>query len=348
MRRHMRGGAKLWVFFIVLAVAAIAAAGVLWQELNRFADAPMAIHPDAPSVVIPHGAGFNRIVDELQARKLSAAPHWFWRLQAERMHVTRDLHAGEYALRPGMTPRQLLDDMAHARVVQHRFTIVDGWSFKELREALDKAPVLKHETAAMTDAQIMQRVGAGDEKAEGRFLPETYAFVRGDSDLDILKRSYRAMNVLLKKAWANRADDLPLKTPYQALILASIVEKETGRADERPRIAGVFVRRLRRGMLLQTDPTVIYGMGAAYHGNIRKRDLETDTPYNTYVHPGLPPTPIALPGKPAIEAALHPAAGKSLYFVAKGDGSHVFSDTLAQHDRAVRCYQLKRCSGGKR
>lgn len=343
----MRGGTKLWILFIVLVVGAVAAAGVVWNEVNRFADASMAIRKDEPSIVIPRGAGFNRIVDELQARKLSAAPHWFWRMLAERMHVTRDLHAGEYALRPGMTPRQLLEDMANARVVQHRFTIVDGWNFHELRQALDQAPVLKHETASMTDAQIMQRVGAGDEKPEGRFLPETYAFVRGDSDLDILKRAYRDMNTLLKQAWASRAENLPLKTPYQALILASIVEKETGRADERPRIAGVFVRRLRRGMLLQTDPTVIYGMGDAYHGNIRKRDLETDTPYNTYVHPGLPPTPIALPGKPAIEAALHPADGEALYFVAKGDGSHAFSDTLAQHDRAVRCYQLKRCPGGK-
>jgi UPF0755 protein len=344
----MRGGARLLILLVVIVFALLAAGGVLWQELSRFSDAPMAIRPDSANIEIPKGDGFNQIVDRLQARKLSAAPHWFWRLLAERMHVTRSLHAGEYALKPGMTPRQLLADMANARVVQHRFTIIDGWTFQQLRQALDAAPVLKHVTADLTDAQIMQRLGVGDEKPQGRFLPETYAFVRGDSDLDVLKRSHAAMVKLLKQAWPNRADNLPLKTPYQALILASIVEKETGQASERARIAGVFVRRLRRGMLLQTDPSVIYGMGSAYHGNIRKRDLETDTPYNTYIHPGLPPTPIALPGKPAIKAALHPAPGKALYFVAKGDGTHVFSATLAQHDRAVRCYQLKRCVGRQR
>ncbi len=343
--RHQRGGTRLWILLIVVVFALLAAAGVLWQEINRFADAPMAIHPDSPSVVIPRGAGFHRIVDELQARELSAAPRWFWRALAERMHVTRDLHAGEYALRPGMTPRQLFEDMAHSRVVQHRFTIVDGWTFQELREALDKAPDLKHAAASMGTAQLMQRLGMNDQNPEGRFLPETYAFIRGDSDLDILRRSHAAMQDLLGKAWPRRAPDLPLDTPYQALILASIVEKETAQPSERARIAGVFVRRLERGMRLQTDPTVIYGMGASYHGNIRKRDLETETPYNTYMHAGLPPTPIALPGKPAIEAALHPAPGKALYFVARGDGTHVFSDTLAQHDQAVRCYQLKRCSG---
>jgi len=347
MRRQW-GGVRWWVLLGVVVFVLLTFAGGLWRELNRFADAPMAIRPDSPSVMIPEGAGFNRIVDLLQARKLSAAPHWFWRALAERMHVTRDLHAGEYALRPGMTPRQLLDDMAHSRVVQHRFTIVDGWTFRELRQALDQAPVLKHATASLTDAQVMQRLDLGKEKPEGRFLPETYAFVRGDSDLDILRRSHAAMQRLLKKLWPKRAGNLPLDTPYQALILASIVEKETARPDERARIAGVFVRRLRMGMRLQTDPAVIYGMGSKYHGNITRRDLETDTPYNTYMHAGLPPTPIALPGKPAIEAALHPAPGKALYFVARGDGTHVFSDTLAQHDRAVRCYQLKHCSGGQR
>lgn len=335
-----------WIVAVALLALLVAAAGVVWQEVGRFADAPMAVRPDTPPVVIPKGAGFNRIVDTLRARHLSAAPHWYWRILAERMHVTRDLHAGEYALRPGMTPRQLLEDMVHSRVVQHRFTIVDGWTFMELRHALDQAPDLKHLTASMSNAQIMRRLDLGGEKPEGRFLPETYAFVLGDSDLDILRRSHHALTRLLAELWPDRDKDLPIKTPYQALILASIVEKETAQPDERARIAGVFVRRLRLGMRLQTDPTVIYGMGASYHGNIRKRDLETDTPYNTYMHAGLPPTPIALPGKPAIQAALHPAPGKALYFVARGDGTHVFSDTLAEHDRAVRCYQLKHCKVG--
>ena len=343
--RQQRGRTWPWVLAVLALSLLVAAGGVVWQEVARFSDAPMAIRPDSPTVVIPEGTGFNRIVDTLRERHLSAAPRWFWRILAERMHVTRDLHAGEYALRPGMTPRQLFDDMAHSRVVQHRFTIVDGWDFKELRQALDNTPKLKHLTVDMSNARIMRRLGLGGENPEGRFLPETYAFVLGDSDLDILRRSHQAMDRLLKQLWPGRDKDLPFDTPYQALILASLVEKETAQPEERARIAGVFVRRLRIGMRLQTDPAVIYGMGASYHGNIRKRDLETDTPYNTYVHAGLPPTPIALPGKPAIEAALHPAPGKALYFVSRGNGTHVFSDTLAEHDRAVRCYQLKHCKG---
>lgn len=346
--KRMHGGVRIRILLGLVAFVLVVAAGVAWQEFARFADAPMAVHDHAPALEIPRGASFHQIVDTLQARHLSAAPYLFWRALAMRMGVTRDLHSGEYALRPGMTPRQLFGDMAHSRVVQHRFTIVDGWTFKALRRALDQAPDLRHLTSGASNASIMRRLGDPGENPEGRFLPETYAFVRGDSDLDILKRSHAAMQKVLKRAWANRAGNLPLKTPYQALILASIVERETARPVERREIAGVFIRRLRRGMLLQTDPTVIYGMGDAYKGNIRKRDLETDTPYNTYLHPGLPPTPIALPGKPAIEAALHPAAGDALYFVARGDGTHVFSATLAEQNRAVRCYQLKHCAGGRK
>ena len=189
----------------------------------------------------------------------------------------------------------------------------------------------------------MRSIGAGGEAPEGRFLPETYAYVKGDSDLDILRRAHAAMVRTLATLWPSRDPQLPLATPYEALILASIVERETGRADERTRIAGVFVRRLENHMLLQTDPAVIYGMGAAYAGNLRKADLTTDTPYNTYTRAGLPPTPIALPGKPALVAALHPAAGNALYFVARGDGTHVFADTLDEHNRNVDCYQRKRC-----
>jgi UPF0755 protein len=195
----------------------------------------------------------------------------------------------------------------------------------------------------MDDAALMRAIGHAGMHPEGRFLPETYAYVKGDSDLDILRRAHQAMVKTLASLWAGRAPDLPLATPYDALILASIVEKETGKPDERAQIAGVFVRRLRHHMLLQTDPTVIYGMGARYAGNIRRSDLTTDTPYNTYTRPGLPPTPIALPGKAALQATLHPAAGDALYFVARGDGGHVFSSTLAEHNRNVDCYQRKRC-----
>jgi UPF0755 protein len=267
----------------------------------------------------------------------------YWRVLATQMGVAGRLHAGEYALPQGITPRGLLEAMAAGRVLQRHVTIVDGWTFAEVRQALGRADQLTHTAASEDDAQVMKQVGFADEMPEGRFLPETYAYVKGDSDIDILRRAHAAMVKVLDAAWAGKAGDLPLASPYEALILASIVEKETGRADERPKIAGVFIRRLQAHMLLQTDPTVIYGMGAGYAGNIHRGDLTTDTPYNTYTRAGLPPTPIAMPGKPAIAAALHPAEGTELYFVARGDGSHVFSSSLAEHNRAVACYQLKRC-----
>jgi UPF0755 protein len=259
------------------------------------------------------------------------------------MRASGRLHAGEYLLRAGMTPRDLIGDMANGKVMQRNFTIVDGWSFADVRRALGATDTLSHDTAGVDNDELMKRLGDDGEHPEGRFLPETYAYVKGDTDSSILKRAHAAMAKTLDAAWAARAPDLPLATSYEALILASIVEKETGRADERPRIAGVFIRRLQLHMLLQTDPSVIYGMGDSYAGNIHKSDLTTDTPYNTYTRVGLPPTPIAMPGRAAIQAALHPVEGKDLYFVAKGDGSHVFSASLDDHNRAVACYQLKRC-----
>ena len=340
-RFEMRGRALLRTLVLIVVLCALAAAW-LWRDVSRFARTPLAVAIPA-TIDVAKGTGFKQIVAELHARGWTDAPSLYWRVLAERMHVAGRLHAGEYALTPGLTPQALLQNMASGRVLQHDFTIVDGWTFAELRTALDKATPLRHLTAGVDDATIMRKIGAPGEAPEGRFLPETYAYVKGDSDLDVLKRAYTDMHKTLDALWPGRDSGLPLNTPYDALILASIVEKETGRADERKRIAGVFVRRLESHMLLQTDPSVIYGMGASYDGNIHKRDLTTDTPYNTYTRPGLPPTPIALPGKPAIEAALHPAPGDELYFVAKGDGSHVFAHTLAEHDRNVACYQLKRC-----
>lgn len=330
----------------LLLVALLALAGALgwgWHALMRFSSAPMQIAAAGQNIDIARGTSFKEIVKELRHRRLTHAAPFAWRLLAMRMHVTGRLHAGEYALPPGITPRRLLQDMADGKVLQHDFTIVDGWTFHQMLALLQRAPELKHDTVGMSDATIMQRLGAPGQSPEGWFLPETYAYVKGDSDLDVLRRAYRAMKKTLAEQWSQRAQGLPLATPYDALILASIVEKETGRADERARVAGVFVRRLEKHMLLQTDPSVIYGMGANYHGDIRKVDLTTDTPYNTYMHPGLPPTPIALPGKPAIQAALHPASGSALYFVARGDGTHVFSDTLQEQNRNVDCYQLKHC-----
>ena len=340
-----RGMAAWRVLLVLLLLAGIVTAAVAWQDWSRFRDAPLAIPAEGITLDIPRGTGFKRIVAMLQERQLSAAPAIYWRGLAERMGVTGRLHAGEYVLAQGLTPQRLLDMLARGEVRQHHFTLVEGWTFRQLREALDRTDGLLHATQGLDDAAVMQRIGHPEEHPEGRFLPETYAFIKGDSDLDILRHAWQAMDQFLDTAWPQRDADLPLETPQQALVLASIVEKETGRADERPRIAGVFVRRLKIGMPLATDPTIIYGLGDAFDGNLRRRDLREDGPYNTYLRAGLPPTPIAMPGRAAITAALHPAEGRELYFVARGDGSggHVFSASLTEHNRAVACHQLKRC-----
>jgi len=315
-----------------------------WLGFSRFAATPLEVSAPNASIDIGRGTSFKEIVQQVRAQHLSEASPLYWRLLAVQMRVAGRLHAGEYALPRGITPRVLLANMAAGKVLQRQVTLVDGWTFREVLAALDRAEKLRHDTDGMDDARIMQAIGAPGEQPEGRFLPETYAYVKGDSDLDILKRAHAAMTKTLDELWPGRDKDLPLATPYDALILASIVEKETGRADERAKIAGVFVRRLEDHMLLQTDPSVIYGMGERYQGKIHKADLTTDTPYNTYTRPGLPPTPIAMPGRAAILAALHPAPGSALYFVARGDGTHVFADTLAEQNRNVACYQLKRCN----
>jgi UPF0755 protein len=341
-RKSMQGRV---VLRMLLAVMLIAAGALLygWYDYSRFSRTPLHVTTQGDSIDVARGTSFRNIVGELRERGLTSADPLYWWLLAEQMRVAGKLHAGEYALEAGITPRQLLINMATDKVLQRNLTIVDGWTFAQLREALAKAEKLEHGSATLDDAAIMQKIGAAGEAPEGRFLPETYAYVKGDSDLDVLKRAHLAMAKTLDALWPARDKDLPLATPYDALILASIVEKETGRADERARIAGVFVRRLQDHMLLQTDPSVIYGMGAAYNGSIHKVDLATDTPYNTYTRPGLPPTPIALPGKPALLAALHPAPGSELYFVARGDGGHVFASTLEEHNRNVDCYQRKHC-----
>jgi UPF0755 protein len=328
---------------LFLLLAFIGIATWFWHDFTRFGTTPLRVSETGESVEIGRGTSFKDIVHQLRGQGLSTAAPLYWRLLAERMHVSGRLHAGEYAIEPGITPQQLLTNMAEGKVLQRDVTIVDGWTFRDVLQALAKADELKHDTVGLDDATIMQKIGASGEKPEGRFLPETYAYVKGDSDLDVLRRAHDAMVKTLNTLWAQRDPNVPLATPYDALILASIVEKETGRADERQRVAGVFVRRLQKSMLLQTDPSVIYGMGASYTGTIHKVDLTTDTPYNTYTRPGLPPTPIAMPGKLSIEAALHPASGEDLYFVAKGDGTHIFASTLDEQNRNVACYQLKHC-----
>lgn len=342
-RRRGDRGSLLTRLSAALVLLGACAAGVwLWADWSRFADAPLAIGAQGRTVEVARGMTLKDIVQALRAQEVSAAPAWYWRALAARMGVAGHLHAGEYALDPGLTPRTLLERMAAGRVLQHRLTIVEGWTFRQLRDELRRADKLEHATADLGDDEVMRRLGFPGEAPEGRFLPETYAYVKGDSDLDVLRRAHEAMQKYLAVQWAQRDPAVPLETPYQALVLASIVEKETGRGEERAEIAGVFERRLKLGMRLQTDPAVIYGLGSEYDGNLRKRDLEADTPYNTYTRAGLPPTPIALPGKAAIAAVLHPAPGDALYFVARGDGTHQFSATLEEHNRAVARYQLGR------
>ena len=338
--RRAFGRARFWLVILVVLVAAGAAVVMMaWQDYRRFSDAPLAI-PEARAIAFARGTSFKDIVRQLRREGVTRASPLYWRVLSHEMEAATRLQAGEYALTPGMTPRALIDAMATGKVVQHAFTIVDGWTFRELRLALAAEAGLVQTLPGIDEATIAARLGIEDAKPEGWFLPETYAWTRGQSDFDLIQRAHAATKSTLEAAWSRRDASAPLRSPYDALILASIIEKETGIAEERPLIAGVFARRLSIGMRLQTDPTVVYGLGATYDGNIRRRDLDTDTPYNTYTRSGLPPTPIALPGAAAIEAALHPAAGNALYFVAVGDGSgrHVFSATLAEHNRAVAEY----------
>ncbi|MEW6313287.1 MAG: endolytic transglycosylase MltG [Pseudomonadota bacterium] len=251
---------------------------------------------------------------------------------------------GNYEIEGDTTPFELITMITRGKVSQGEIVLIEGWNFREVRAALNAHPNLRHDSAALSDAEILQRVGAAESHPEGLFFPDTYYFAKGSSDLAVLRRAYRVMQNRLSDAWAQRAPDVPFATPYEALIMASIVEKETGQATERPMIAAVFVNRLRHGMRLQTDPTVIYGLSEKFDGNLRRRDLETDTPYNSYTRAGLPPTPIAMPGMDALRATLNPAQSRALYFVARGDGTSKFSESLAEHNRAVTQYQLK---GGK-
>jgi UPF0755 protein len=249
------------------------------------------------------------------------------------------IKAGSYELQPGASPRRLVDQLVRGEFAQYALVVIEGWTFRQMRQAVAEHPALKHDSASLSDAELLAKVAPDYQHPEGLFFPHTYLFAKGASDLQVYRRAHALLQKRLEEGWANRTPGLPYKTPYEALIMASIVEKETGQKAERDMIAGVFVNRLRQGMLLQTDPTVIYGMGERYHGNIRKRDLQADTPYNTYLRTGLPPTPIALPGAAALAAALNPARTDALYFVARGDGTSHFSGSLNEHNQAVTKYQ---------
>ena len=290
---------------------------------------------------VPVGATPSGMLNRLEDEGVLDGALWlrlYWRFNLEG----KGLHSGEYRLTPGQTARDLLESWRRGEVVQYSLTLVEGWNFHQLRAALASQERLEQTLGGEDDAAVMRRLGLDGQHPEGRFFPDTYRYVRGTRDIDLLRQAHERLVSVLDEEWGKRAADLPYRDPYQALIMASLVEKETGVASERDEIAGVFIRRLRQGMLLQTDPTVIYGLGERYAGNLTRAHLREATPYNTYVNAGLPPTPIAMVGREALRAALHPADGDSLYFVARGDGTHVFSRTLDEHNRAVREFQLKR------
>jgi UPF0755 protein len=317
----------------VLLLLAGVAGGALWWQFQRFLETPLELPADGHSFNLAPGSHGADIVTELASLGFTRAG-WEWKLL---MRLEPQVYrSGEYWLEAGLKPRELLREFAGGWVVQHRVTLIEGWTFRQVVAALGEHPVLEQNLDMTHPSQWPEQLaGLGIEHPEGWFLPETYAFTRGDSDLDILGRAHRAMREALALAWASRDEQLPLETPYELLILASIIEKETSLEEEREQIAGVFVRRLRKGMKLQTDPTVIYGIGASFDGDIRRRDLRTDTPYNTYTRHGLPPTPIAMPGRASLLAAAHPAPGDALFFVANGEGGHTFSATLEEHQSAV-------------
>jgi len=325
--------ALLRVLIGVALLAAGCAAAVFWW-LQR----PLELAAPSVELSIEAGSSPREVAQAWVDAGVLTSPQllyeWFrWSGQARR------IRAGSYEVEPGITPRGLLAKMVQGDETLQSVRFIEGWTLRQLRAELARAPYLKPASAGLDDVQLMAAIGAPGVAAEGRFFPDTYAYSRGVSDLAVLKRAHRAMELRLASAWAQRAPDTPLKTMDEALVLASIVEKETGTAADRGLVAGVFVNRLRLGMPLQTDPTVIYGLGEAFDGNLRKRDLLADTPFNTYLRRGLPPTPIALPGVASLRAAVRPDPTKALYFVARGDGSSVFSETLADHNRAVNRYQ---------
>jgi len=326
----------------VIVLALLATLVVTWQQYRQFTLGPMTIPPEGLVVTVEPGDTVNAVLARLEGFGVTRKD-WRWRVLNRLHRVT--IKTGEYRLPPGTTPLGLLNLLASAQVVSYRFTIIEGWTVRQMLAALAAAPVLQH---TLTDITVLDAIpGLAQQNPEGWFLPETYAFVRGDSDLQLLQRAYDAMQESLAAAWNTRDIGLPYETPYELLTMASIVEKETSLEAERADIAGVFIRRLAENWRLEADPTIIYGMGENYQGDIRRRDIRQDTPYNTYTRRGLPPTPIALPGKASLQAAAHPAAGETMFFVADGQGGHTFSRTLDEHNKAVQQLIKKGKTGAK-
>ena len=335
--RRLRRLLRLLVLSSLMVTGLLVAGSVWWLTQ------PLSLAGDSAELSIEPGTPPREIAQGWVTAGVQASPfllyEWFrWSGEARR------IRAGSYEITAGTTPRMLLRKMVRGDESLATVRLIEGWTFRQFRAELARAEGLKPTTAGMSEPELMAALGAPGQRAEGRFYPDTYAYSKGSTDLAVLERAHRAMQARLETAWAERAADTPLKSMDDALTLASIVEKETGQAADRGKVAGVFANRLRIGMPLQTDPTVIYGLGAAFDGNLRKRDLQADTPYNTYLRGGLPPTPISMPGRASLLAAVRPEPTRALYFVARGDGSSEFSDDLAAHNRAVNQYQRARAA----
>ncbi|CAB3757833.1 endolytic transglycosylase MltG [Paraburkholderia solisilvae] len=329
LKKCLLAGAAL----VVLAAAA-AAGGYHW------ATTPVNLASPQLDVTLKPHSSLRSVTAQLNRGGVPVAPELFV-LMARALGLQAALKSGNYEFRSGITPYEVLQKIARGDVNEYVATVIEGWTFKRMRAELDANPALRHDSAGLSDADLLKAIGVPPTpggNAEGLFFPDTYLFDKDTSDLDVYRRAYRLMQLRIDEAWSSRAAGLPYRTPYEALTMASIIEKETGRASDRPMVAGVFANRLRVGMPLQTDPSVIYGMGDGYTGHLHKRDLLTDTPYNTYTRTGLPPTPISLPGVASLQAALNPAQTSALYFVSRGDGSSIFSDTLGDHNKAVDKY----------
>jgi UPF0755 protein len=334
--RHLLKSFLVRVFFAAF-FAALAAAGYgAWYVMTPLAVASLPVELD-----IPPGTGFRATVDLLERSGIRIKRREF-ELLARALGRVRNLKAGSYEIDEAVTPLELLDRLTRGDVTQAEVRLIEGWTFAQFREALNASPDLRHDTAKLDDAQLLARIQAAETHPEGLFFPDTYLFGKGASDLAVLRRAYRAMQQHLKAEWEAKADSLPYRSAYEALIMASIIEKETGREAERDQIGGALVNRLRIGMRLQVDPTVIYGLGNSFDGNLKKVHLLEDGPYNTYTRAGLPPTPIAMPGRASLRSAMHPAKTDALYYVSRGDGSSQFSRNLSDHNRAVNKYQLRR------
>lgn len=322
-----------WLLLLAAVLAPLAAWYGYAQHRWTLARAPL-------EVIVQQGDTARTVAASL-GRQGIGVPAWAFVAAARLRGEATRLRAGSFEFERAVTLRELLDRLVRGDAAQGEVRLGEGWTFRQVREALAAQPALRQELAALDEAALLGRLGASEPAVEGLFHPDTYSFAPGATDVSVLARAYRRQQALLAQAWAQRRPDTPLRTPYEALILASIVEKETGRPDDRPQVAAVFTNRLRRGMRLQSDPTTIYGLGAAFDGDLRRRDLVADTPFNTYVHAGLPPTPIAMPSAASLQAAVAPPDSDALYFVARGDGSSQFSATLEAHNRAVRQYQQR-------